>query len=525
MRSKRALVCAPLMPEWDRESGSRRIFHLIQFLREAGWAVSFAAQNGRGGERYARTLQQLGVATYPGFGAEIEEVIETGDFDLALVAFWYLGEALLPMIRRVSPATRVVVDSIDLHFVRNARRVFRASEDARTSRLLDLEYASEMMREMNVYSAADAVLTVSQKEADLINDLAADPMLAYAVHDSESLTPSPVPFAERKGMLFVGNFRHPPNVQAVEHLCRDILPLVDPSVTAQHPVYIVGNGLDDTIREYASDLPHVHMVGWVPSVVPYLERARISVIPLLYGAGTKRKLLQALLIGTPTVSTSIGTEGLNLEDGKHVLVADDADTFARAVTRLLQEEELWQQLTCQGRDYITAIHDREAARIRMRQVVSTVLAKKIKFVKLATPNGELHRHLPDAHYRQLIARIQEVVKSSVPPNTTVMVVSKGDEDLLRLQGRRAWHFPQAEKGSYSGYYPANSADAIKHLEALREKGGEFLLFPSTAFWWLEHYAEFKQHLEGRYRVAAREKHTCVVFDLREQGRATEAPAS
>jgi hypothetical protein len=67
MSAKRALVCAPLVPEFDRESGSKRIYDTIEGLREADWEVSFAAENASGGERYMRMLQQRGVATYAGF--------------------------------------------------------------------------------------------------------------------------------------------------------------------------------------------------------------------------------------------------------------------------------------------------------------------------------------------------------------------------------------------------------------------------------------------------------------------------
>ncbi len=70
---------------------------------------------------------------------------------------------------------------------------------------------------------------------------------------------------------------------------------------------------------------------------------------------------------------------------------------------------------------------------------------------------------------------------------------------------------------FSGYYPLDSNEAVARLEALREKGAEFLLLPCTAFWWLEHYPEFKLHLEDRYRVIADAKttdNTCIIFDLR-----------
>jgi len=121
----------------------------------------------------------------------------------------------------------------------------------------------------------------------------------------------------------------------------------------------------------------------------------------------------------------------------------------------------------------------------------------------------------DGSYQGLVERIREVACKAVPPAATVIVVSKGDEELLKLGGRRAWHFPQAADGAYAGSYPANSASAIAHLEMLRAKGGDFLLFPKPSLWWLEHYKEFNQHLERRYRLLAREDEVCLIFELRQ----------
>lgn len=382
-QTKRALVCAPKMPEFDREGGSRRVFHLIEFLCEAGWAVSYVAQNALDGERYVRTLQQMGVATYASRntwagGQESlinpETLIATGHFDLILVAFWDQAEYYLPLVRTLSPDTKVVVDSVDLHFLRKSRSAFCTREEAAVSGKLDPQYANEMIRELNVYAAADAVLTVSQKEADLINDFVGDLNLAYAVPDTEDLSPSALPFAERQGMLFVGNFRHPPNVQAVEWLCKEILPRVPQDLLAKHPAYVVGNGVNETQIDYGC-LKGVVLVGWVPSVMPYLQSARISVIPLLYGAGTKRKLMQSLMVGTPCVSTSIGVEGLNLVDGLHVLVADDPAKFAQDIERLLTDEELWQKLKLDGRSHILAAHGRETVRACFDSVLGQIMSK------------------------------------------------------------------------------------------------------------------------------------------------------
>ena len=115
-------------------------------------------------------------------------------------------------------------------------------------------------------------------------------------------------------------------------------------------------------------------------------------------------------------------------------------------------------------------------------------------------------------YQQLPERIREVVRSALPADATVLVVSKGDNALLHLDGRTAWHFPQTENGAYAGYYPATSAAAIAHLEALRKKGAEFLLLPPTAFWWLEHYTRFAAHLRKNSRRVLKDDRL-VVFDL------------
>jgi GT2 family glycosyltransferase len=508
LRGKRAIVCSPTMPEFDRESGSQRIYDLIDFLQSAGWSVTFACKSERQ-SRYANLLQQRGVATYAGSNVANDDLITTGRFDLAVLAFWHVAEEYLPLIRSLSPDTRVLVDSIDLHFVRNARRSFQVAGDQRPG-LLDRNYGSELIRELNAYAAADGVLAVSQKEADLVNDLAADRGLAHHAPDGEILAASPVPFDDRKGILFVGNFKHPPNVVAVEKLCTGILPYLDHDILANHPVLIVGHGLNEKVRRFAEGLPHVHMVGWVPSLVPYLHSARITVVPLSYGAGTKRKLIQALMAGTPTVSTSTGVEGLDLINEEHVLVADDPQSFAQAVARLLHNSELWHRLARHGRERIAATHGREIARTRFLEAVTGVMAKNAK--KAPTANSDAQVRREQNEYAKLVQRIKDIARTVLPDGAKVLVVSKGDENLLDLGRSRAWHFPRTETGAYAGHHPADSGEAIRHLEGLRTQGASHLLVPATAFWWSDYYPEFREHLADRHRLLNQDG-SCLVYEL------------
>jgi GT2 family glycosyltransferase/SAM-dependent methyltransferase/glycosyltransferase involved in cell wall biosynthesis len=505
----RALVCAPTMPEYDRESGSQRMLDLIDFLQGAGWSVTFICKCA-GPQRYARLLQQRGMATYAGPKMPWADIIAAGQFDLAVLAFWHVAEEFLPLIRTLSPQTRVLVDSVDLHFVRNARRLFRATQGPGCGSL-DRNYGSEMLRELNAYAAADGVLTVSQKERDLVNDLTGDCGLAHAVPDGEGLDVSTVPFVQRKGILFIGNFQHPPNVVAAEKLCNAIVPLLNPELLHRHPLSIVGNGLNEKVQSYGVGVPNVHMVGWVPSLLPYLHSARITVVPLSYGAGTKRKLIQALMAGTPTVSTSTGVEGLNLVDGEHVLVADDPATFARAVSRLIDDSSLWHRLSSKGREWINQSHGRETARAKLVESVAATLARDPK--KAPAANAGTQIRLEPDNYARLPERIRGVARDLLPCDATVLVVSKGDERLLDLGQRCAWHFPRTVSGSYAGHHPSDSAAAINHLESLREQGAAYLLFPATSLWWLDHYREFRHHLDSHHCLLIRQDDVCAIYEL------------
>jgi GT2 family glycosyltransferase len=109
---------------------------------------------------------------------------------------------------------------------------------------------------------------------------------------------------------------------------------------------------------------------------------------------------------------------------------------------------------------------------------------------------------PAPRYEDVKRRIRRVVSETTPRAATILVVSKGDEDLLdllRADGRCAWHFPQTADGSYAGFYPADSGAAITHLEELKNRGADYLLIPPPALWWLDHYPQFKEWLDVHYR--------------------------
>ena len=480
---------------------------VIEFLLADGWAVSFIAENARprGGERYMQMLRQRGVAAYGGFGGRTDELIAEGGFDIAICAFWYIAELLLPRLRVLSPHTRVAVHTIDLHFLRNARRLFGRGER------LDLDYAGEFARELNVYSGCDGVVAVSTKEAELVGSLIGDPSRAFTLPDNEEHAVSPFAFGDRHGLVFVGNFRHPPNVEAVRWLLEDIVPALPSGLLDDHPLYIVGNELPDSVHQLGAGLAGVRMVGWAPSVVPYLHRARVSVVPLLHGAGTKRKVIQALAAGTPVVTTSVGLEGLDLRDSEHVLLADDVTGFVSAITRLVNDRRLWSRLALNGRAAVATNHSRAEASRQFRFVLDTILALDAKKTTIGEAEREVTERLVKPRYRDLVERVRRIASEAIPPGARVAVVSRGDNELLSLGAADTEHFPGDENGEWLGWYPANGDQATAFLEKAVERRVEDLLLPHTATWWLQKYPELADRLARDWRELVRDDGTCVVY--------------
>jgi GT2 family glycosyltransferase len=116
-------------------------------------------------------------------------------------------------------------------------------------------------------------------------------------------------------------------------------------------------------------------------------------------------------------------------------------------------------------------------------------------------------------YLALVNRVRRAVLDVVPADRTVLVVSRGDDELLRIDGRRAWHFPRSDDGSYAGHHPADSDEAISQLESQRTAGAQYIVFPGTGMWWMDHYDELRRHLDRSYRRSFSDPETCVIFDL------------
>ncbi len=118
-----------------------------------------------------------------------------------------------------------------------------------------------------------------------------------------------------------------------------------------------------------------------------------------------------------------------------------------------------------------------------------------------------------AEYDAVLAELPSTVLSLVPVGARVLVVSRGDDRLLALDGRTGGHFPQADDGTYAGHHPHDSDAAVAELERMRAQGWRYLVFPITALWWLDHYAGLRRHLETTGRLLLHRDGLGLVYGL------------
>jgi GT2 family glycosyltransferase len=163
--------------------------------------------------------------------------------------------------------------------------------------------------------------------------------------------------------------------------------------------------------------------------------------------------------------------------------------------------------------------DREEFLARVRR-----LEEEVRRLQLAAQPATGVEPSSRLGYRYLVEQVREAVDEHVPADAKVLVVSRGDRELVRLGEREAAHFPQDGDGGYAGHHPADSAAAIAELERLRQAGVEYLVFPPTARWWCDYYEGFASHLGERYALLSSD--ACEIYDLggRAPGEGNTMPA-
>jgi glycosyltransferase involved in cell wall biosynthesis len=363
-RQRQVLVIDALTPQPDHDSGSLRLVNLMRLLREEGAHVVFLPANRVHAGVATEALQGLGVeAWYAPFGRRAPAWLrEHGRrFHSVLACRHYVAREFLPLLRAKAPQARIVFDTVDLHYLREQR----AAELAGDPRLLRAAARTRSL-ELDVIARSDATLVVSDVERELLA-LDAPGARVDVLSNLHQVAGPGRPFAQRSDLVFVGGFRHPPNVDAMRWFAGDVFPRVRDAIPGIR-FHCIGAHVPAEILALGAQ-PGVVVHGHVPDIAPFMDGCRIAVAPLRYGAGVKGKVNLSMAHGQPVVATRCAVEGMHLVDGEDVLVADDAEAFALAIVRLYRDEALWQRLAAGGLANVARHFSLDAARDTVRRVL------------------------------------------------------------------------------------------------------------------------------------------------------------
>lgn len=445
---RRVLVVEPRMIRPDRDSGSLRMFNLIRVMSELGWRITFAPDNLLHVEPYVSALQSIGVETlHAPFVPSIDaHLVESGRlYDAVILSRLETGRRHLERMRRLAPQAAIVFDTVDLHFVREKREAELLGEQRH-----ERQAKRTRTEELDIATRSDATIVVSELEREVL--LEESPSLdVFVVSNIHEQYPSEFGFDQRRDVLFIGGFEHPPNVDAVLWLVEEIVPEVE-RLGLDTRFHIVGSHPPREIR--ALDSERVIVTGFVEDVQPYFERCRLSVAPLRYGAGVKGKINQSMAHGLPVVATSIACEGMGLENRRDVLIADTAERFAAAIVELYDDGELWRRLAAGGRANIEALYSMAAARRAIARVLDFVTSRSS--TERRGKGGAVWRPAEAAVYLKVSrAQLLEAVARREIPHLDI-----GGEIRFHRQGLESWVWEESQRAGAGVVEPLPAAEGV-----------------------------------------------------------------
>jgi glycosyltransferase involved in cell wall biosynthesis len=238
--------------------------------------------------------------------------------------------------------SKIIYDTVDLHYLRLSRQAEIDTTDA--GRLKEQSKWYEIL-EKGLMERSDTTLVVSQKEVEILRSegVQADIQVVSNIHtiNEDAYHNS---FSQRKDIVFVGNYAHLPNGDAIKWFVQDIFPTIRNKLN-DVTLHIVGANISKSLEKTLHG-ENIIIHGFVDDkkLENILQSSRVFVAPLRYGAGVKGKIGQAIEQGLPIVTTTIGAEGMFLINNESCIQADDTQAFGRGVIKLYQDEVLWNKV-------------------------------------------------------------------------------------------------------------------------------------------------------------------------------------
>ncbi|MDH5916665.1 glycosyltransferase [Vibrio splendidus] len=355
---KKVLAIGYVWPEPNSSAAGSHMMSLLRLFKRQGWSVEFATPAQE--TEHMIDLSDEGITSQSiqlncdSFDQYIEELQP----DVVMFDRFMMEEQFGWRVEKVCPNAFKLLDTEDLQFLRNARHEAVKKETELTKAHL---YSDLAKREIAAILRCDLSLIISSYEMELLqSEFNIDQKLLHHLPfmvDLNTLPESTKSFEERKHFMTIGNFRHAPNWDAVLQLQK-----IWPKIRKQLPdteLHIYGSYPPPKATALHNPKTGFHIKGWAKDAQEVMEQARVCVAPLRFGAGIKGKLLDAMKLQTPNVTSEIGSEGM-LPQGELQwpgAVADDIDEFVEAAVALYKDEEKWLKAQSQCHSILEAHYE------------------------------------------------------------------------------------------------------------------------------------------------------------------------
>ncbi len=360
MATGHVLIVNAEVPTPDRDSGSIDMFNLIHILSQLGLRVHYVPVHGFGAATSdVQALQRLGVsvATEPHYSSLDAYLNDHNDrFDTVILSRATVAKDAVHKVLAACPSANTIFYTVDLHFLR-----LRREAELRNDR--DLRKQAEQFEEaeLRVIDLVDTTIVLSQFEKELLADMGRDNVEVIPL--IRQTRDGPVPgYDARDGVVFIGGFRHPPNIDAITWLLDDIWPEVRRVCKNRGlppiPLRVIGGDLPDHLRVQADD---VEIYGYVENLEPVFKSTLVSVAPLRYGAGLKGKVATSLGYGVPVVATAAAVEGVPTTPAI-VAVDETREAVATAIVDLVTDRQSWEHRSSHGTQFVRQYYSIDAVR-------------------------------------------------------------------------------------------------------------------------------------------------------------------
>lgn len=362
------LVISNSLPQSDRASGDLRFFSILRILTTQV-AVTIVLRNlgnwrnsVRDHARYESMLTEAGVSIYEG---SIHSALGASVYDIVFFEFYHPAREFMAMARLMQPDARIVVDSVDVHYNRLQTKARLSGEvgDESTASKVRIE-------ELACYSQADLVIAVSEEDRNVINLELPDCPISVVPNVHEIPPYIAIDKRNMGELLFIGNFVHTPNIDAMIYFVGEVMPMIRRHLSGV-TLTIIGNKPPDEILNLAND--DIKVLGYVPNIAPYLQSAYLSIAPLRYGGGIKGKVGEAMSYGLPVVTTSFGIEGFDLIPGQHAIAAETPEAMTEAISRLMTDPALYESVSRNGYELIKQRFSPQRTAERIDEFMNLVL--------------------------------------------------------------------------------------------------------------------------------------------------------